>query len=157
MTPKQSFDKIEESDLVRLEAARKGFDPVLADIDRITLPQDDGTLSVMLSSRTGDEAYQIIESESGDGLEVLELQYGQKETTVISGGALETLEPVDLGRDPSDLEAGDDVEHWNGNRYRVVVPPGEREYDDKALCYPLDSPSNACTKIAPERLRWGQR
>lgn len=65
---------------------------------------------------------------------------------------VEALVPINPGIDREKLEPGVTVEHLDGDHYRVVVPPWEREYDNKALAYNLDSVSNACEKVDPDEV-----
>lgn len=74
--------------------------------------------------------------------------YHEAETEIEEAGVVEDLFVVD-GVAPEDLQAGDDLTYLDGNSYRVVVTPVEREYDDRALCYQLDGGSNTCTKLEP--------
>lgn len=60
-----------------------------------------------------------------------------------------SIERVDPGIDPDRLDPGVTVEVLDGDHYRVVIPPWEREYDAKALAYNLDSTSNVCERFDP--------
>lgn len=76
----------------------------------------------------------------------------RNELNRVEKGTVETLSLPDLGVAPDRLVPGATVEAWDGDRYRVVVAPAEREYDEKALAYNLDSASNVCEKVAPDDL-----
>jgi len=80
--------------------------------------------------------------------------YNGTETEFVDEGVLETVEAVTLGVDPDHLLPGDTIDHVDGGRYRVIVPPEEREYDNKALSYRLDGGNNVAEKVDPEDLLW---
>jgi len=77
--------------------------------------------------------------------------YLTEETRFVEKGAA-TVKRIDAGIDPDRLDPGVTVEAVNADRYRVVVPPWEREYDNKALAYNLDSGANVCEKVAPSEV-----
>lgn len=60
-----------------------------------------------------------------------------------------TVERIERGVDPDAVEPGQTIKTADGDEYRVVVPPQEREYDSKILAYNLDSSGNACEKVKP--------
>lgn len=72
--------------------------------------------------------------------------YQDEETLFVEEG-VESVEPISTGIDTDRLDPGATVEAVNGCRYRVVVSPWEREYDNKALVFNLDSASNVCEKL----------
>lgn len=80
--------------------------------------------------------------------------YENTETEFVDEGELEAVESVTLGVAPDRLLPGDTVEHVDGGRYRVIVPPEEREYDCKALSYRLDGGNNVAEKLDPSDLLW---
>ena len=74
------------------------------------------------------------------------------EETLFLDEPVSGIEAVTLGVDSDRLDPGVTVEGIDGSRYRVVVPPWEREYDNKALAFNLDSGSNVCEKIDPSEV-----
>jgi len=78
--------------------------------------------------------------------------YDSTPTDYVDLGELEAVESIRLGVEERQLLAGDTIEHVVGDRYRVIVPPEEREYDDRALAFNLDSSSNVAEKIDPADL-----
>lgn len=80
--------------------------------------------------------------------------YQRTPTEFVDEGAVETIESIALGVDPDRLLPGDTIEHVDGGRYRVIVPPEEREYDTKALSYRLDGGNNVAEKVDPSELLW---
>lgn len=78
-------------------------------------------------------------------------QYLADTTRFVSHGPA-TVEAIDPGIDPDQLQPGVTVEAVDTDRYRVVVAPWEREYDNRALAYNLDSGANVCEKLDPEEV-----
>jgi hypothetical protein len=74
------------------------------------------------------------------------------EETVFVEEPVKTVEPISPGIGPDRLDPGVTIEAVDGDHYRVVVPPWEREYDDKALVFNLDTKGNVCTKLDPEEV-----
>ena len=68
-------------------------------------------------------------------------------------GVVESIETVKLGVDPRRLEIGHDVRRWDGERFRIVRPPSEREHSNMALALPLDNPSKLCVDLDPAKIR----
>lgn len=90
--------------------------------------------------------------EGWSDLQAVERLYtGDPPTEFVELGAAE-IEPIDLGVDPDDLDPGRVVELWDGDEYRVVIPPWEREYDSKALVFNLESTSNVLEKAKPSEV-----
>lgn len=83
---------------------------------------------------------------------VFRRDYDSIATEVIDEGELAAFEVVSLGIDPDSLHPGDTLEHVDGGRYRVVVPPAEREYDQQVLAYALDDRKNVVEKVDPDDL-----
>lgn len=86
---------------------------------------------------------------------VFRRDYEEPRTAFVDEGVLEELEAVTLGVNPDRLLPGDTLEHVSGGRYRVIVPPAEREYDNKVLAYQLDGHNNVAEKIDPSELLAG--
>jgi len=78
--------------------------------------------------------------------------YDAAPTEFVDEGELETVESISPGIDREQIFAGDTIEHVDGDRYRVIVPPVEREYDDRVLAFNLDSSSNVAEKVDPAKL-----
>jgi len=85
-------------------------------------------------------------------VEVSRRVYRQTETEWLEKGIAEEIVVIDSGIEPDRLDPGVTVESVDGDRYRVVEPPWEREYDDKALTYNLDNGTNACEKLDPSEV-----
>ncbi len=79
--------------------------------------------------------------------------YHGNEMDRVRQGAVERIEAVDIGVAPEDLAPGVTAEHWSGDQYRIVVGPAERESDDKALAFNLDSSSNVLERVSPDEIR----
>jgi len=84
-------------------------------------------------------------------LTAIQRQYLADETVFVERGMAD-VEIVDPGIDPDRLDPGVTVEGVDGDHYRVVVPPWEREYDDNVLAYNLDSKANVCERVAPSEV-----
>lgn len=84
-------------------------------------------------------------------LEATKRVYTDVETTFRDLGVAE-IDAISLGIDEAELKPGVTVEAANGDRYRVIIPPWDREYDSKALTYNLDSASNVCEKLAADEV-----
>ncbi len=78
--------------------------------------------------------------------------YDSAPTEFVDEGELETVDAISLGIDRERILAGDTIEHVDGDRYRVIIPPVEREYDDRVLAFNLDSSSNVAEKVDPADL-----
>lgn len=154
---------LEDGEVVVIEA--EDSDPIRGQIVRVKRGGDPpgGYCSVVVEESTNRksmfsgpmyDAESTFDPRSGwSDPEVFERDESTSTTEHVSLGPLERIESSgDLGIKPERLSAGLTVRHWSGHRYRVVVPPWEREYDNKALAYDLDNSSNACKRIESEEL-----
>lgn len=86
------------------------------------------------------------------GFEAARRYQVKNETHWTSEVPVEAIERADLGVDPGELEPGQDFDYYDGETWRVVVPPAEREYDDKVLAYCLTGSLNGTKRLDPDRI-----
>jgi hypothetical protein len=150
------FEHVDEGNTVRFVIDEKRSDDThRGEIEEISVERDGdggGWASAVIRTER-DEVYHLeaqLDPRTGWSTpEVVHRAYLVDDTRFIERGALEEVVPIAPGVDAGELTFGDEVETWTGDRYRVVIAPGEREYDDKALAYNLDSRSNTLEKVDP--------
>jgi hypothetical protein len=134
---------------------------LIADVESVGRRSDGAVASfqMMLSDHTTDRRPDIWDAvaqyrpdEGWGSVEVSKRVYGERETTWESLGTAESITVITTGINPDRLDPGVTVEMLDGDRYRIVIPPWERDYDDKALSFNLDSKSNVCERIDPEEV-----
>lgn len=134
-------------------------DRIVADVDE-TRRHEEGAIvgqgvTIIEDGRHGDIYDLETQYDPRDGwssVDVSRRVYRQTETECLAEGQAEEIVVIDAGIDPDRLDAGVTVEGVDGDRYRVVIPPWEREYDDKALTYNLENSVNACEKLDPSEV-----
>ncbi len=85
-------------------------------------------------------------------IEASRREYTGSTTKFVPHGVVESIDTIALGISTEELDPGVTIEHADGTEYRVVMAPWEREYDDKALAFPLDRAGNHCEKVDPEEV-----
>jgi hypothetical protein len=154
---------VDEGDRVRLIIDEKRTnDTYLGEIDEIASERDDlgGFVSVvfMADDRTVFDLEAQYDPRSGwSDLTASERLYHDAETKFIEHGPVDDLSPVSLGVELDALRVGVEATHWTGDRFRVVVPPHEREYDNKALAYNIDGGTNVVEKLDPAEVETCRR
>lgn len=144
---------------VRVLPDHPAYDPFLADVDDTSISADGAIVShgltVVEQGWTGgvwDIATQYDPRDGWGDLEAEKRVYSGDGPTTWNAIGTVTVEAVDPGIDPDALDPGVTVEMVSTDRYRVVIPPWERKYDQKALAYNLDSASNVCERIDPSEV-----
>lgn len=119
-------------------------------------PTEDGGFVMVHSiderSRWWDLTSTFTPQEGWSGFEAARRYQVGNETHWTDEVVVDELRRADLGVDPSRLEPGQDFDYYDGERYRVVVTPAERDYDEKVLAYCLSDGSNVTKKLDPGRI-----
>jgi hypothetical protein len=154
------LDAVEAGDTVRIRL--DSGDVLIGDVDATRRNEDGDIVGQGLMLTETDAGYRPAiwdvgarydPREGWSSVEVSERDYQGQQTGWSDLGTVEEIVVVDdVGIDRSRLEPGVTVEVVDGDHYRVVVAPWEREYDDKALAYNLDNSSNACEKVDPDEV-----
>lgn len=147
---------VESGDTLRVQLADE---QIVADVDD-TRRTEEGDfvgqgVTVIEDGRHGDIYELEAQHHPRDGwssVGVSRRVYRETATEWLDQGVAEEIVVINPGIEPDRLDPGVTVEGVDGDRYRIVVPPWEREYDDKALTYNLENSVNACEKLDPSEV-----
>ena len=150
------LEVLEEDDTVRVLTS--GGDLLIGEVDDVRVTENGDVLShavtVVERGYNGDVWDVEAQYDPRDGwsdLTGFKRVYHAEETLFVEV-PVTSVKPISPGIDTDRLDPGAKIEAVDGDYYRVVVPPWEREYDDKALAYNLDSASNVCERLDPSEV-----
>lgn len=111
-------------------------------IDEIKPRYDDGGGFIMIHALDASGRWWDLQSEVTPRGEWGEMEGARRyqvgtETHWTDEEQVESMKRTTLGVEPSSLVPGEDFEYVDGETYRVILTPSEREYDGKVLAYCL--------------------